>query len=127
MDGDQYETMTEAELKNFSSSHVWKYAKSMPKIPHDYVLLWTASSQHEFFRFVMTVRRHGYDEKFRTMKIRYLEFGENKFWTMGEFLETTWVLNRARIHRPPRPWSSSVMPFKPRKGRKPTWQKSSTI
>lgn len=120
MDGDEYESITEDQMRAFAGRQEWIYAKTMPKTPHEYVLKWKAANAQQWFQFVMTIRRFGYDQKYNTMMIRYYDLGEHKYWTMGEFLETTWVLNRARIYRPPHPRLLSGVEFKPKKGR-PRW------
>jgi len=121
MDGDEHESLREEQMIAFVSQQEWTYAKTMPKTPHEYVLRWKATSEATWLSFVMTIRRFGYDENYRTMLIRYYDLGDQKYWTMGEFLETTWVLNRARIYRPPHPRLVNPTPFKPKKGRKVQW------
>jgi hypothetical protein len=72
----------------------------MPKHPHEYVLLQKCSSADVFYRFAMTIRRLGYDELFFSKKMRYLDVDGWRYWTMGDLLVTTWVLNRAQNQRP---------------------------
>lgn len=126
-DGDQYQTLSEGEMRSFVERHEWVYAKSMPRAPHEYLLEWRADNRQEFFSFVMTIRRFGYDERYRTMTIRYYDLDIFKYWTMGEFTETTYVLNRARIYRPGHPRLPSAEPFKPVKGVPARWRKKSVM
>ena len=56
----------------------------MPKHPHEYVIHQKGSSDETFFRFVMTIRRHGYDDHFYLLRIRYLDLDGRRYWTMGE-------------------------------------------
>ena len=63
-------------------------------------MLQNSSSEDDFFRFVMTIRRYGYDEIFFAKKMRYLDLDGRRYWTMGDLLATTWVLNRALNTKP---------------------------
>ena len=107
----QWETMTVLELRAFVERNLWTYARTMPKHPHEYVLLWNSSCEEDFFRFVMTIRRLGYDEYFYTKRIRYLDVDARRYWTMGDVMETTWVLNRALNTKPDTPMVLNEIPF----------------
>lgn len=110
-------------MEAFVAGNKWTFAKTMPRTPHEYLLAWNARVRTDFYRFVMTIRRYGYDETYKTMLMRYYDLGEWKYWTMGEFLETTWVLNRARIFRPLRPRLENPVLFKPHNGRPMRWRR----
>jgi hypothetical protein len=110
-DGSQWTELTVPELRDFVERNRWTYAKTMPKHPHEYVLLKNSSSEDGFFRFVMTIRRYGYDEYFYTKRIRYLDVDGRRYWTMGDLLETTWVLNRALNTGPDVPMVLNKTPF----------------
>jgi hypothetical protein len=99
----EWVTMQVPELRDFIERNLWVYARTMPQCPHEYVTLWHSSSEEAFFRFVSTVRRYGYDQRFFSRTHRYLDLGGWKYWTMGDELRTTWILNRARHDGPPHP------------------------
>ena len=103
--------MTLPELRDFIERNPWTYAKTMPKWPHEYVQLWRSTSDEAFFRFVMTIRRLGYDEPFLTKRHRYLDMDGRRYWTMGDLLETTWVLNRVANREPDHPMAPNPVPF----------------
>ena len=107
----EWETMTVLELRPFVERNLWAYARTMPKHPHEYVLLWDSSSGDDFFRFVTTIRRLGYDEYFYTKRIRYLDLDGRRYWTMDDVLETTCVLNRALNTKPDVPMVLNEIPF----------------
>jgi hypothetical protein len=113
MDGDQYGNLTPDEMQAFVRRHGWTIAKTMPRFPHEYLLDRKADNPDEFFRFIMTIRRLGYDEYFSKTKIRYAEVDGHKYWTMGECLKVTTVLNRAKLDRPDKPLAHNPVPFVP--------------
>jgi hypothetical protein len=110
-DGSEWESMAVPELSAFVERNAWSFARTMPKHPHEYVLLWKCSSERDFFRFAMTIRRYGYDENFFTKRIRYMDLCGRRYWTMGDLLETTWVLNRATNKGPDVPMAPNPTPF----------------
>jgi hypothetical protein len=89
--------MTDAEILNFIEHSRWKYAKSMPQMPHYYTLRACAPNESEFERFAMHIRAVGYKEKFGKTRYTYLNVGEWKYWTMGSPLDQTILINRAKI------------------------------
>lgn len=86
----------------------------MPHIPHDYLLEWNVESPDDYFRFMMTIRRMSCDEPFFKKVVRYADVDGFNYWTAGEYLETKWVLNRARLNRPENPLASNPVPFLPK-------------
>lgn len=113
-DGCEWATLPMAELRAFIEANRWIYARTMPRHPHEYVLLWDADSERAFYRFGMTIRRFGYDEMFFSKSIRYLDVDGRRYWTMGAQLAATWVLNRAENTGPDRPWALSPQHFVPK-------------
>ena len=109
--GSEWESMAAIELSAFVESNSWTFARTMPKHPHEYVLLWKSSSKEDFFRFAMTIRRFGYDEYFYTKQIRYMDLDGRRYWTMGDLLKTTFVLNRAMNKGPDVPMAPNPTPF----------------
>jgi hypothetical protein len=95
--------MTPGEVQKFIDNSRWKYAKSMPQMPHWYTLRACAPDESEFERFVLHIRAVGYKEKFGRTWYTYLNVGEWKFWTMGSPLDQTVLINRAKIVPDPDP------------------------
>lgn len=75
-------TLTTAELDDIchGPSRVWKFALTMPKVPHWY-LLRDASNNDLFCRFVLHIRRHGYQGHFYRTPRTYFAWREFKYWT----------------------------------------------
>lgn len=110
-EGDEYTSMSMAELNAFVQANAWTYAKTMPQCPHEYIVRKNVADDAAFCRFVMTIRRFGNDEPFYSKIHRYLDVGPFKYWTMGDWLPTTIIINRARIEHEPRPFVLNPTPF----------------
>ena len=77
----------------------WIFAKTMPFAPHEYIvkdrcLLTT----EEFEYFVNIQREYGVKEKWGRYNNSYLYIDDYKYWTMGEPIEKTTVINRAKVN-----------------------------
>ena len=90
----------------------WKFAKTMPHIPHWYTLRMNAKHDQDFVTLVEFIRSHGYDENWGKRVHRYLDLDGWKYWTMGTRLESTVLINRARQERKPRPITLNPSPFR---------------
>jgi hypothetical protein len=110
-EGDSYVSMSLVELNGFVEANTWTYAKTMPQCPHEYVVRKNIADDDSFCRFVMTIRRFGNDEPFYSKIHRYLDVGPFKYWTMGDWLATTIIINRARIDHEARPFVLNSTPF----------------
>jgi hypothetical protein len=91
--------MTPDEITAFIEGHDWRFARSMPEAPHSYVVKKNCRDPDEFERFVMHIRRHGYRQRFGGAWYTYFDWPVDgvlhQFWTMGEPLERTIIINRA--------------------------------
>lgn len=98
--------MTRREARDFVASHNWRFAKTMQKWPHWYVIRKHCRSDEEWLSFMRLIRRWGYDEKFFSLRIRYLDLDGYKYWTNGYVEEDTDVINRALLKNDdePVPW-----------------------
>jgi len=77
----------------------WIFAKTMPENPHEYTLrkLW----QHDknFVRAVKFIRKYGYVYRFRGRPYIQFDINEHFYWTMGDPIDKTILINRKRIER----------------------------
>jgi hypothetical protein len=72
----------------------WKFAKTYPDAPHEYVTIW---QYPEIFPIVRDlIKAQGVNEKFtlrgKTSTYRYYYEGEYKYWIIGQ------ILKRAKMH-----------------------------
>jgi hypothetical protein len=87
--------MTKEEAENYILSVKWQFAKTMPEIPHEYTVAdWNTDKVESFYDFVKYIRKYGEDESFYEKKYRYLEIGGHKYWSMGEPVKETTLINR---------------------------------
>ena len=82
----------------------WQFAKTMPQWPHEYtVRAWRPDLEQEFFEFVALIRRDGvvkpWPRDAATPRYRhtYFELDGWEYWTMGEPIPETTVINRALL------------------------------
>lgn len=92
-----YIDMTDDELFSFVNAHEFRFAKSMPKMPHWYVVRENCRDDQEFCRIVMHIRKHGVPKPFWKKTYIYLVIGDFEYWTMGNPLWDTTILNRAIV------------------------------
>lgn len=89
--------MTEEELRQLISEQTWTFAKSMPGIPHWYVVRKTFKRPELFEPFVLYIRKFGYQQQFGRKTYTYLELDGFNYWTMGYPAEETTIINRAQV------------------------------
>jgi hypothetical protein len=84
----------------------WQFAKTMPQWPHEYtVLQWRQDLEPEFRSFVALIRSAGVvkpwprDSTSPRYHHTYLALGEWEYWTMGEPIDETTLVNRALLPR----------------------------
>ena len=75
----------------------WKFAKTMPCAPHEYIVKDRCPLlKEEFEYFVNMQREHGVKERWGKYNNPYLYIDDYKYWTMGAPIEDTTVINRAK-------------------------------
>ena len=90
--------MTKTEASRFISSVKWQFAKTMSKIPHEYTVAeWNPEKKDLFNSFVIFIRENGYKDSFFGKEYMYLDVDDYKYWTMGNPIEETTLINRAKI------------------------------
>jgi len=88
--------MIEKNLINFINDANWRFAKTMPHIPHFYI----RRSEHDkimFELFIEEINKNGIEEKFFKKKYKYLHLEVFKYWVMDENKEDVQIINRAKI------------------------------
>lgn len=86
----------------FISKESFINAKTYEKTaPHEYIVCKTddkdSKRRSEFEWIVLFIRRNGYPEKFWRKKYIYFDHEGYSYWTMGNSLENTYILNRCRV------------------------------
>ena len=83
------------ELFAFVNEQEWVFAKTMPEWPHEYIVR-ERVDEDVFVRLVQHIRTHGYEGKFYQKPLIYYDEGGMTYWTMGEPVEQTTIINRCR-------------------------------
>lgn len=97
-------TFTAENARAYIGKVRWQFAKTMPQWPHEYtVRKWRQDLEPEFEDFVTLIRSEGIvkpwprDAAVPRYRHPYLELDGWEYWTMGEPVPETTVLNRARL------------------------------
>lgn len=80
-------------IRKFISRYTWKFAKTMPEIPHNYIVRdpLTEDDKKIFDIFNEFIKKNGYTEKFYSKEYKYYNIGEHKYWVDEN------ILNRAEL------------------------------
>lgn len=92
------EKIEHKKVESYIAKCQWTWAKTMPMIPHEYIVRHRSLPDDQFVDFVQTIREHGVVEQWRKYKHTYLYLGGFKYWTMGNPIEETTIINRAKVH-----------------------------
>lgn len=87
------------DLQSKLEAKNWRFAKSMPNIPHSYVRRSEWGDDLDFENVVIAIRNLGTLEKFYSKTFVYLYLGDYKYWTMGAHPSKTEIINRAKYDR----------------------------
>lgn len=92
MEGPNYD-----KLREMIARCQWKFAKTMPFAPHEYIVRDKCPlTDEEFVYFVDMQRRFGVKERWGKYNNPYLYIDDYKYWTMGASYDETTVINRAK-------------------------------
>lgn len=82
------------DLLAFVNREKWTFAKTYAKTwPHEYIVRERVDEQL-FVRLVEHIRAHGYQGRFYSKPITYFDEDGLTYWTMGEAIEKTTIINR---------------------------------
>lgn len=82
-------------LQEFIDSIQWTFAKTMPEWPHEYIVR-DQVDENLFMMLAEHIRWQGYESKFYEQIFTYYDYDGMVYWTMGEPLEETTIINRCR-------------------------------
>jgi hypothetical protein len=93
LDPDAPSHWTQLDFAAFVAGHRWTFARTMPQNPHEYTLR-RDTTNDVFDAAVRYIREHGVIELFWGKRYRSLFFDDHKYWTMGEPVAGTVLINR---------------------------------
>ena len=82
-------------LRDFVDNAQWTFAKTMPEWPHEYIVRGQVD-ENLFMMLVQHIRFQGYEAKFYEKTFIYYDYGGMIYWTMGEPIGETTIINRCR-------------------------------
>jgi hypothetical protein len=90
--------ISEKRLVELLESAKYRFAKTMPQYPHWYTLRSTWKFYSDFRDAVLAIRHYGKREYWFGREFIYYYAGEYKYWTMGDDLQHTILINRAEVN-----------------------------
>lgn len=84
--------MDKKQAEKLIDSVRWTFAKSMPGIPHEYIVVDNYPEKADDMKlFVSEIAKNGYTKTFFGKVYKYLEIGDYKYWVIDN------IINRAKI------------------------------
>jgi hypothetical protein len=75
-----------SELREAVAGLPWRFAKSMPEIPHWYIVR-SAENNEVFARLLNAIKHYGYVQRFGKVNYRYIELGDGyKYWAISNIM-----------------------------------------
>jgi hypothetical protein len=75
----------------------FRFAKTMPEIPHEYVVR-SPDNEADFVALFHAVQQNGVSERFGQRRYRYWYAGDGyKYWSMTTILAQSKIINRAKV------------------------------
>ena len=83
-----------SELRELVAGLEWRFAKTMPEVPHWYVVR-KPEIEAIYVRLFRAIRAHGQDQKYGPYRGRYLHLGDgHKYWAMTTQEGQSRIINR---------------------------------
>ena len=92
--------MTLDEIRAFVNRYHWTFSKTYAKFaPHEYYVKQNLDEEGQelFVKFVLYIREVGFPCKFGKETHIYFELDGKYYWTMGDPIEETIILNRCNV------------------------------
>lgn len=88
--------MFSTDLKAFVRQQKWTFAKTYASSwPHEFIVR-DSVDEDLFVQLVRHIRKYGYDGKFYRKNITYFDEEGLVYWTMGEPVDETTIVNRCK-------------------------------
>jgi len=82
-------------LRDYVDTTKWTFAKTMPEWPHEYIVR-ERVDEDLFVQLVQHIRTNGLEGCFYQRVITYFAEDGLLYWTMGEPIEKTTIINRCK-------------------------------
>ena len=100
LNGETFLLEENTRIKDFISRYPWTFAKTYATFaPHEYYVKdrLDKKGQEDFVWFVEYIRENGFACMFAGKMHTYYEFNGHYYWTMGDRIEETIILNRCKV------------------------------
>lgn len=97
---EKYFEADDNRIRDFIGRYAWTFAKTYADFaPHEYYVKdkLDEKGQEDFVWFVEYIRENGFDCKFASKKHTYYELDGHYYWTMGDPIDETIILNRCKV------------------------------
>ena len=89
--------MTQTSIRAVIDTLSFRFARTMPEIPHEYVVR-NPDNEAAYVALFRAIIEHGVDDRWAGRRYRYLYPGDGwKYWAMTTELQESRVINRARL------------------------------
>ena len=89
--------MTKERVEELLEKQKFTFAKTMANIPHAWSARKEWTSDKDFVDVVLFMREHGTTEYFFKKPFVYFYANGYKYWTMGNDMTITRIINRAKV------------------------------
>lgn len=89
--------MEEKDIMLVIESLAWKFAKTMPTMPHWYTVRVTDDDHLNglYEQLYHYIKGNHYVKVFKGRKYKYCDIGEYSYWIMSDYLYNSKIINRA--------------------------------
>ena len=92
--------LTKTQVDQLLADAQYTFAKTMPDNPHHYTVRKTWQNDPVFDEVVTFMRANGKVEPFKGRNYTVYYANGYKYWTMGDPLSSTWIINRKPEDQP---------------------------
>lgn len=87
------------DFRSFIQGKNWTFAKSMPRTPHEYIVKGKLAPDEQamFEKIAQFIRDAGFNCKYFKAERQYYILDDFYYWTMGDPIPETIILNRAKL------------------------------
>ena len=89
---------SESYARTLISRVQWTWAKTYISIPHEYIVRGRCGlTEAEFVYLINAQREYGIPEQWHKYNFPYLYIDGYKYWTMGDAIKETTIINRQKV------------------------------
>lgn len=94
-------TVEKDEIRKIIERFTWKFAKSMPKIPHEYTVKNKNSVQDskDYERLYFFIKNNCYIKYFYGKPYKYCDIDDYTYWIMTDDVRESIIINRTKKNR----------------------------